>query len=334
MLLPLVPLLISSSSCDEATNPLLSGPEFRKVLYVKLEVCRKQIKKYISDFPSLEIIIPSVKNPQETTYTISFVLGPGYDAYSLLQNWLQVIPNPKTKFITGDFLHETDFISEDETSSLRVTTEIDQKGKRQMRVTLYKDKGFYLSDIPHIVEGYKQAILGSVGTNSNTSSPSSLVPFINSGKRQNSQEMSEDIQAESSASAPGGGFVSRLGLGVDPLKLLMSQGIEVFDRSTGNDLDWDALAGYDEAKKNIEETIINALKHPDVYDEVTRKTRVIFESNRPKAVLLEGPPGTGKTLTARILAGRVNRPLVHLKLENIVSKYYGQSHQNLAKVNE
>ena len=47
---------------------------------------------------------------------------------------------------------------------------------------------------------------------------------------------------------------------------------------------------------------------------------------------LIGPPGTGKTLTARILASRCDRPLVHLKLEDIVSKWYGDSEKKLASI--
>ena len=48
--------------------------------------------------------------------------------------------------------------------------------------------------------------------------------------------------------------------------------------------------------------------------------RIRYESNRPRAVLFEGPPGTGKTLTARILARRCGRPMVHVAVEKIVSK--------------
>jgi SpoVK/Ycf46/Vps4 family AAA+-type ATPase len=109
-------------------------------------------------------------------------------------------------------------------------------------------------------------------------------------------------------------------------------GIEIFDRTRNSDLTWDSLAGYDKVKNDMEETVVNALKYPEVYDEIATKTRVMFESNRPKAILLEGPPGTGKTLTARILASRCERPLVHLKLEHFVSKWYGDSEKKLSKV--
>jgi ATP-dependent 26S proteasome regulatory subunit len=39
-----------------------------------------------------------------------------------------------------------------------------------------------------------------------------------------------------------------------------------------------------------------ALRHPEIFDEITQGTRVKVEPNRPKAVLFEGPPGTGKVI--------------------------------------
>lgn len=44
------------------------------------------------------------------------------------------------------------------------------------------------------------------------------------------------------------------------------------------------------------------------------------------------PAGTGKTSTARVLAGRASLPLVYVPLESLVSKWYGESEQNMAKV--
>ncbi len=77
----------------------------------------------------------------------------------------------------------------------------------------------------------------------------------------------------------------------DPVSRLQQLGVEVYDKEDNANIGWDSLAGYDNVKKFLEETIINSLKFPDIYDEITRNTRVNFESNRPKAVLLEGPPG-------------------------------------------
>ncbi|GJQ12614.1 hypothetical protein GpartN1_g4405.t1 [Galdieria partita] len=97
-------------------------------------------------------------------------------------------------------------------------------------------------------------------------------------------------------------------------------------------LSWDTLAGYDELKQRVEETVTLALKYPEVYDMIAKNTRERFETNRPKAILFEGPPGTGKTSMARIIASRVGVPFVHVTMENVTSKYYGDSEKRLGKI--
>jgi hypothetical protein len=137
----------------------------------------------------------------------------------------------------------------------------------------------------------------------------------------------------SGASNGNGGNGNGAGTG-DPAEELRSLGVEVFDQSNNAKLSWDYIAGYEYVKEDIRDTVINALKYPEIYEEIARKTRVHYESNRPKAVLLEGPPGTGKTLTARILASECEVPLVILRLESIVSKWYGDSEKKLSQVKQ
>ena len=122
----------------------------------------------------------------------------------------------------------------------------------------------------------------------------------------------------------------------EQIEKLKSMGIKFYDCSNNLNLNWDFLAGYDHVKKEIEDTVINSLKYPEVYDKIVKQTREHFEENacRPKAILFEGLPGTGKSLTARIIASQVDRPFVYISTEEILSKWYGESEKNLGKIFE
>ena len=99
-------------------------------------------------------------------------------------------------------------------------------------------------------------------------------------------------------------------------------------------LDWDYLAGYEHIKRDIEDTVLLALTHGDIYDKITAATRMKNETNRPKCILFEGPPGCGKTTSAKIISQQVEIPLVYMPLEAIMSKYYGESESRLAEIFE
>jgi ATP-dependent Zn protease len=116
----------------------------------------------------------------------------------------------------------------------------------------------------------------------------------------------------------------------DPLTRLKKLGAAVYTEN-GN-IDWSYIAGYEEVKRKIRESIILPFENPDIYDSIARLTRKTFESNRPRAILFEGSPGVGKTTVARIIAGEVAVPLIYVPIESIMSKWYGQSSQNLAQI--
>eukprot|EP01025_Chloroclados_australasicus_P065208 TRINITY_DN885_c0_g1_i1.p1 TRINITY_DN885_c0_g1~~TRINITY_DN885_c0_g1_i1.p1 ORF type:complete len:706 (-),score=89.64 TRINITY_DN885_c0_g1_i1:355-2406(-) len=116
------------------------------------------------------------------------------------------------------------------------------------------------------------------------------------------------------------------------VRQLESMGARVFPPKADEELDWDIIAGYEKEKRQIEDSMLLALKNPDVYDKVAKGTRKKFQSNRPRAVLFEGPPGTGKTTSARVIAKMASVPLVYVPLESIMSKWYGESEKLLSNV--
>jgi len=87
---------------------------------------------------------------------------------------------------------------------------------------------------------------------------------------------------------------------------------------------YDDIGGLNEEIDKVREMIELPLKHPELFDRLGIKA--------PKGVLLRGPPGTGKTLIAKAVASETNTHFININGPEIMSKYYGQSEENLRKV--
>jgi transitional endoplasmic reticulum ATPase len=76
----------------------------------------------------------------------------------------------------------------------------------------------------------------------------------------------------------------------------------------------------------VREMIELPLRHPEIFE------RLGVEP--PKGVLLYGPPGTGKTLLAKAVANESGANFVSISGPEVMSKWYGQSEENLRKIFE
>jgi transitional endoplasmic reticulum ATPase len=70
--------------------------------------------------------------------------------------------------------------------------------------------------------------------------------------------------------------------------------------------------------------LVFALKSPDLHKK--------WGTQPPNGVLLHGPPGTGKTLLAMALAREAEAVFFHVRLTNVVTKWYADSFEVLQEV--
>ena len=87
---------------------------------------------------------------------------------------------------------------------------------------------------------------------------------------------------------------------------------------------YEDIGGLGEEVRKVREMIELPLRHPELFE------RLGVEA--PKGVLLHGPPGTGKTLLAKAVASETNANFLSISGPEIMSKFYGQSEENLRDV--
>jgi transitional endoplasmic reticulum ATPase len=89
---------------------------------------------------------------------------------------------------------------------------------------------------------------------------------------------------------------------------------------------YEDIGGMRGVIQKVREIIELPLRHPELFE------RLGVEP--PKGVLLYGPPGTGKTLLAKAVANESGANFVSISGPEIMSKWYGQSEENLRKIFE
>lgn len=89
---------------------------------------------------------------------------------------------------------------------------------------------------------------------------------------------------------------------------------------------YEDIGGLDKELQQVREMVELPMNHPELFDRLG--------IDAPKGVLLEGPPGTGKTLIAEAVANEVDAEFFTISGPEIMSKYFGESEQQLRAVFE
>ncbi len=87
------------------------------------------------------------------------------------------------------------------------------------------------------------------------------------------------------------------------------------------DIDFSDVGGMTETKDRLEETLLEPLSKPEMYEQ--------YQLDIPNGLLLYGPPGTGKTYLSRALAGEADSSFLSITASDIVSKWIGEAAQNI-----
>lgn len=95
---------------------------------------------------------------------------------------------------------------------------------------------------------------------------------------------------------------------------------------SGGRITYEDIGGLDSELEQVREMIELPMRHPEIFGRLG--------IDPPKGVLLHGPPGTGKTLIAKAVANEVDAEFYTISGPEIMSKYYGESEEQLREVFE
>ena len=98
------------------------------------------------------------------------------------------------------------------------------------------------------------------------------------------------------------------------------------EQTTSPSVTYEDIGGLDSELEQVREMIELPMRHPELFQQLGIEP--------PKGVLLQGPPGTGKTLMARAVANEIDAHFTDISGPEIMSKYYGESEEQLREVFE
>ncbi|ELY95689.1 ATPase AAA [Natrialba hulunbeirensis JCM 10989] len=106
---------------------------------------------------------------------------------------------------------------------------------------------------------------------------------------------------------------------------LREEPISGFEK-TGGGITYEDIGGLQGEIQRVREMVELPMKHPQIFKKLGIEP--------PQGVLLHGPPGTGKTLLAKAVANETSASFFSIAGPEIISKYYGESEQQLREIFE
>ncbi|RJX44762.1 ATPase [Halonotius aquaticus] len=106
---------------------------------------------------------------------------------------------------------------------------------------------------------------------------------------------------------------------------LREEPISGFEK-TGGGITYEDIGGLENEIQRVREMVELPMKHPQIFKKLGIEP--------PQGVLLHGPPGTGKTLLAKAVANETSASFFSIAGPEIISKYYGESEQQLREIFE
>jgi AAA family ATPase len=89
-------------------------------------------------------------------------------------------------------------------------------------------------------------------------------------------------------------------------------------------VDWSEIAGYEEIKSQLKESIEMPLRFPEKF--------ISLGLSPPKGILLFGPPGCSKTMLAKAISAQSSLNFISVKGPEIFSKWVGDSEKAIQEV--
>jgi ATPase family associated with various cellular activities (AAA) len=93
---------------------------------------------------------------------------------------------------------------------------------------------------------------------------------------------------------------------------------------------WDDLVVPAPLRETLQDIVFEARTRAAFWEQ--EHARRMFPQGRGLMALLGGPPGTGKTMAAQVIAASLNHDLFRIDLSSVVSKYVGETSQNLERI--